>query len=149
MNNFNDVVTKFISNSLLGSIITSLISSAAMSLFFSKYGLITMGVFLLCTFIFWILFVSIMTLQKRKKQLIAGLVFYSMLPVGFIIDVLYNFTFGSIVFWEWAKEATLSQRMTRHIKGNSSWRKTVATFICKHLVEPWDRNHCHLEDVQK
>lgn len=145
----NDLITKLLANSLLSGIITSLFTSAVMSLVFSKYGMYALGAFVACTFIFWIIFVGVMSLQKRKKQLIAGIAFYSMLSIGFIIDVLYNFTFGSLVFWEWAKELTLSQRMTRHIRGEDSWRKSVATWICKHLVEPWDFNHCHLQDTKE
>lgn len=101
---------------------------------------------LLFSLVFWILFVSIMTLYKRRKQLIAGFLFYTLLPIGFMIDVVYNVTLGSLIFWELPHELTLSQRMTRHIKEDDGWRKKVATWICSKLVEPWDYNHCHLQD---
>jgi hypothetical protein len=125
--------------------IEQIISGLVTALLSSKYFLYVLAF----TFIFWVLYVSIMTLNARKKQLLTGIAFYLLLPVGFIVDVLYNWTVAQILFWDFAREATLSQRLTRYIKTDISWRLTIAVWICTHLIEPWDMNHCHLDKLEK
>lgn len=121
--------------------IESLLANLLSALVMSKYFLYA----LLFTLVFWVLYVSIMTLNKRKKQLVTGIAFYLLLPIGFIVDVLYNWTLANLIFWDVAREATLSQRLVRYIKKDTSWRYTVSVWVCKHLIEPWDQGHCHLD----
>lgn len=122
---------------MLEQVLANIISTMLMS----KYFLYALGF----TVVFWILYVSIMTLNKRKKQLLTGVAFYLLLPVGFIVDVIYNWTLANIIFWDLAREATLSQRLVRYIKHDNSWRRSVAIWICRRLIEPWDQGHCHLD----
>ena len=122
---------------MVESILANLVTAFIMSKYFVYAVLFTL--------VFWVLYVSIMTLNKRKKQLITGIAFYLLLPIGFIVDVLYNWTLANLIFWDLAREATLSQRLVRYIKHDNSWRCTVAVWVCKHLIEPWDQGHCHLD----
>jgi ABC-type uncharacterized transport system fused permease/ATPase subunit len=124
---------------MLEQVLANIVSGLLMS----KYFLYALGF----TVVLWILYVSIMTLNKRKKQLITGIAFYLLLPVGFIVDVLYNWTLANLIFWDLAREATLSQRLTRYIKHDNTWRSTIAVWVCTHLIEPWDQGHCHLDKL--
>ena|SRR3990167_829883 len=120
--------------------IENIISYLIAALLTSKYFLYALAV----TLVLWVLYVSIMTLNRRRKQLITGIAYYTLLPVGVIIDVVYNWTLASLIFWDWPAEPTLSQRLTRYIRGKAGRRRSAAMWICLHLIEPWDQNHCKL-----
>lgn len=67
-----------------------------------------------------------------------------------VVDVLYNYTFGSILFWEIADNdrKTLTARL-KHILHSGfykkyEWRFRLALFMCKYMISPWDWNHCGL-----
>lgn len=125
--------------------IDQVIANIITSVLLSRYALYALAF----SFVFWLLYVSIMSLYRRKKQLLAGMLFYILLPVGFVVDVVYNWTVGNLVFLDWAREATLSQRMVRYIKSDTGWRSALAVWVCRHLVEPWDQGHCKLEQSSR
>jgi hypothetical protein len=65
------------------------------------------------------------------------------------IDVLFNVTYGTIVFMQLPamSRLTLTHRL-RYILLESNapmdWRFKLADFICRRMVSPWDPNHCGL-----
>jgi len=71
-----------------------------------------------------------------------------------IVDVLYNYTYGAVLYLEFAsnKRKTLTARM-KHLLHKTDdtefmdkyYRKPLARFMCKYMVEPWDYNHCGLQ----
>lgn len=47
--------------------------------------------------------------------------------------------------WE---DRMLTQRLKKYIKEQpETWRGKVSIFVCKYMIEPWDWNHCGLEDL--
>jgi len=74
---------------------------------------------------------------------------------GFVVifivgDVAYNFTYGTILFVEqpsW-KRKTLTARLKNILARSDAefldeyWRKPLASFMCKYMIEPWDFGHC-------
>ena len=113
-------------------------------------GLIT-G-FLLALAILWVLFVNLMGLKRAAeastgtKRKILYAVGYPLFLVGYVYDGAFNITYGSLMFMELPFSWTLTARMKHHIKYGAGWRRYLAVMICRHLVEPWDVNHCRLED---
>lgn len=120
--------------------------------------------FLISTLVLWILFVNVMALKvKYEAGKIPKWVQYLLAPFvafGYIFDVLFNVVYGSVIFWELPqfKDAkypylpTLSERLYDIIRGTrdprvGSKRWLIAVFVCKNLIEPWDRNHCGLVDL--
>lgn len=112
---------------------------------------------LIATFILWFMFVNVMFVKntllekyqdgwQRKLIYIIGGPFF---VVGYLYDVIFNITYGTLMFLQLPKAdaLTLSTRMKNLIKNEpDSWRGKFAIFICKYLVEPWDPNHCGLQD---
>lgn len=65
-------------------------------------------------------------------------------------DVFYNYTWGSLLFLEFASNdrKTLTARL-KHILNtefeNPTWRFHLAVFLCKYMIEPIDFGHCNLK----
>ena len=104
------------------------------------------------TFLLWVLFVITMKVVGDADEW-DELSLPQKIWVGFFaaVDVLHNFTAGSILFWEFAdwERKTLTERM-KHILhsgqySENEWRFKLAVFICKYLAEPWDFGHCRLQ----
>lgn len=114
--------------------------------------------FILCTFFFWFIYATIMrVLQKRataKKYSVAWcfwtVVGGLLLAVGFPYDVVYNYTWGSLVFWQFPRsgEWTFTARLQRLVK-DTGWRSVIARWTCRYLVEPWDTDHCGMGTLGK
>lgn len=79
----------------------------------------------------------------------------SILGVGIVIDIAYNWTFGSLLYLQWPKEwkETFSVRVCRERKytlrwytpgysGISGYRRRLSEWIFQKLLKPVDPNHC-------
>jgi len=70
--------------------------------------------------------------------------FYSFFFIA--IDVFYNYTFGTLFFWQlpdW-KHKTLSERLRKILaeEPEESKRWKLAYWVCRYFISPWDFNHC-------
>ncbi len=95
-------------------------------------------------YLFWLLFLSCMAL-KWRWQVLSKPVKAASLPavvvVG-IVDIVFNLTLGSLIFWDRPRQWTFSQRVSRY-KGLSDWRAPVARWICSNLLDPFEvGGHC-------
>lgn len=111
-----------------------------------KYGVISFIVLL-------IFFANIMVIKHKYADKLPKPIYYTLYVVGyavFICDILWNITFGSILFLQLPhkKRLTLTARMKHLLVTDDGWRFKVAFFICRYLVEPWDWNHCGLQDLK-
>lgn len=115
------------------------------------------------TFVFWLLWVTLNILYNRMssrggwRKVAVGLLFWPLLPLGVIVDVVYNFTVAAVLFLEWPHESTLSMRLTRYIsrrppgkKGqvgtkDYGYRTPLAVWLATYLIEPWAKGHIGLE----
>lgn len=109
---------------------------------------------LVATFDLWISFVFAMWSAKGKTR-------YEFLSpsakvfVGYFIvkDVFYNYTWASLMFWEFASnDRKLLTARLKHILfsgeyDTESWRWELAYWMCQYLIEPWDKGHCNLSKI--
>jgi len=101
------------------------------------------------TVLFWLLFVNLMRIRDRylkgKASLGTRVLGYLILFVGYPLDVIYNLTYGTLMFWSLPRrgEWTLTKRLQRLVH-DEGWRGAEARFICRYIVEPWalDEEHC-------
>lgn len=134
----------------------ALIASLMSTILTSKYFFYVLAI----TFVFWIFWVNLNVLHNRMekrrgiKKFLIACVFWPLLIVGGLIDVIYNKTLGTVLFWEWGCETTLSMRMTRYLAGRTcdklghadyGYRVPVARWISTYLVEPWAQGHIGIE----
>lgn len=109
-------------------------------------GFISLG--LISFLALWIGFVNVMT-WKHNKHKIPQWLQYLLWPIAaavYCLDVVFNWAFASIIYFELPREPTLSERMRRHIITRDDWRFKLSVWTCKYLVEPWDWNHCGLSN---
>lgn len=59
--------------------------------------------------------------------------------VAYILDVLLNWTVCIVIFWDLPKEKTITERLHRYQDG---WRAKIARWVCEHLLNPFDAEHC-------
>lgn len=104
--------------------------------------LIVLGV----TYIFYLLFLvyaaaapkwSTLPIWPKLLLLPIGVVFY-------VLDVCFNVIIGSLLFLQLPtmKTSTLTKRMAANKSVAYGWRKTLATWICGNLLDPFAQGHC-------
>jgi hypothetical protein len=109
----------------------------------------TIAYILLAVYLLWLFYLAVMSLFRARANgtlsLPAKVLGYPILIVGVLLDALVNLTVLTIVFAERPYEWLVTKRLTRHGKYGGGWRRTVANWICSHLLNPFDpdqRGHC-------
>lgn len=108
----------------------------------------------IATFVLWLLFIPAANLVNRHKQgklnetetLLGKIYVYSFL----VVDVIYNFTYGSLLFMDWPPKGktTLTARLKHYLRTEpASWRGELSYVMCRYLIEPWDMGHCALDGL--
>ena len=101
---------------------------------------------LLLAYLTWGLFLAAMSLIGARAQgrlpraaLILG---YPLVIFGALCDVALQIV-ATVAFVDWPREPVLTQRCSRYIAGPDGWRKTVALWICRSLLDPFQAGgHC-------
>ena len=111
--------------------------------------LFVLGAALLFLIAFWLLWIVISGLARARDE---GRLSPLMVKIGIALayfglvwDVLCNIFLCSFLFWEFPREATLSQRLRRLVL-TTGWRQKLALWIAVDLVNPFspDRNDPHI-----
>jgi len=95
----------------------------------------------------WVLYIAIMGFKKALPTMgiVSKFIAYSILPVGLVADMLFNFTWGSIMFLELPKELLMTTRLKRHLADHKKdWRDRNANWFCKEFLNVYDSTgkHC-------
>lgn len=106
---------------------------------------------LITTLLLWLAYIATMKMIGDIRD-IKALPMYKRIGVYsfLVVDVLHNFLVAPFIFIESAEisRATLSERLRWILYRKSTgdldkyWRKPIARFMCKYMVEPWDFGHC-------
>jgi hypothetical protein len=59
--------------------------------------------------------------------------------LAYALDVLLNWTVCWVLFLDPPREKTITERLHRYRDG---WRGRIARWICGHLLNPFDPEHC-------
>lgn len=95
----------------------------------------------------YIAFVVAMRFKTRREQrgylhLREKLIAYPVLIVGYPLDVVVNLTVASLLFLDPPAELTVSSRLERYIiDGDDDWRRAMALWIDRKLIQPVDEDH--------
>ena len=94
----------------------------------------------------WLFYLAFMDIKRNlplyKEKL--GPAFYGLYPwlaVALIMDVLFNWTVGTIYFEELPREFLFTSRCNRHLK-SKGMRLARAQYACTNLLDPADSGHC-------
>lgn len=95
----------------------------------------------------WVLYLAVMNLSRAKK---AGLLSRTalvlgtpVLIVGYLLDALMNLFVMTVVLVELPQEFTVSERLSRHNRESTGWRKAVAQWF-EPLLDPYDPSGDHI-----
>lgn len=97
---------------------------------------------------FWSLYVIVMGLYRAKLanrlSKISTVLGAPFLIAGYLMDVVAQMTFASLLFMELPAELLVTDRLSRHLKAGSGWRYDIASWLCQHLLDPFDPTgkHC-------
>ena len=104
---------------------------------------------LLYLWMFWYLYVLIMGFYRawlRGTLTLVAKVFASpALVVGYLVDLLANWTLASLLFWQWPQRPLelVTDRLSRYIGTPSGWRTAPALWVCETLLDYFDPHDRH------
>jgi len=99
--------------------------------------------------VFWYLYVLIMGFYRawlaRRLTLVAMILASPALVVGYLVDLLANWTLAALWFREWPRRPLelVTDRLTRYIATSSGWRRVHAAWICARLLDYFDPHEKH------
>ena len=95
----------------------------------------------------WVIYVAMMRLKQVRdagKLTVAMKVLgYPVLVLGLFIDFMLNAIPGSIFFFEWPREYTLSARLWRHSQESTGYRQRLAEVVRVNLLDAIDPMGVH------
>ena len=101
-----------------------------------------------CTYTLWGFYLAAMHLKERQQrgQLTPRAEFFGwpLVGLGLVIDFLCNVTVMTILFVEWPREKTVTERLKRHAEVDTEgWRKRLACWF-KPILNPFDPDGDHI-----
>ena len=106
------------------------------------------GLFFASFYILWFMYMAIMNLKRAKENgTLSKLAFTLGIPwliLGYLLDVLFNWVFGTVLFLELPKSGVFTSRLKRHYK-KQNWRGKLARFLCTNLLDAFDPSGKHCE----
>jgi hypothetical protein len=114
--------------------------------------LLTIGGIFMLFYVTWALYLSVMHLVSRRDALTtpAKAFAYPLIVVALVIDVIFNVTFGSVLFVDAPREWLFTHRLNRYVfaPGKTTWRGRLAEWLCANLLDPFDPSGCHCKDYK-
>lgn len=104
---------------------------------------------LLILWALWILYVAMMNVKRvsetEKLPWQAKILLYPTIVVFDIVEFIANVFVCTIIFWDWPKEITVSDRLRRYKISHEkySWRVRLVNFI-KPMLDPFDPAGPHI-----
>lgn len=102
---------------------------------------------LLSPWLLYVFYAAVMALKRArdegKMSLAMKVMGYPAVYVGLFLDVLVNILVCTFLFLELPKELLVTSRLKRHKRRGSGWRKALAEWFCKHLLDDLDPSGCH------
>lgn len=101
--------------------------------------------------LFWGVYVLVMGLYRAQLSgHLTGVALALSLPfvvLGYALDVATNLLLAPLLFLDWPRELLLTSRLKRYMGTQPParrWQRTLAWWICDHLLDPFDPSgrHC-------
>jgi len=95
-----------------------------------------------------VFYLAVMNLKRNREALtpIVKVFAYPALGVGLLLDLVFNFTIGTIMFLEIPQEWLMTARLNRHLLDrHNDWRDVVADWFAKNFLDPFDPKGTHVK----
>lgn len=91
----------------------------------------------------WLAYVFAIHIVNRWHELPLASRVLGALPAfaAWLLDVLLNWTLLSVLFLDLPRERTITDRLHRY-QGSPGVRARVSKWVCAHLLNPFDPDHC-------
>lgn len=90
-------------------------------------------------------YLAVMNLSRHKDSLdkTQKIIFFPIVLVGYILDVLFRITVGSVILLDVSPNLLFTAVLQRHVNKDTR-RGKIARFICQKLLDRFDPsgNHC-------
>ena len=104
---------------------------------------------LLLPFNLYVYFLAFATVHKAKQNgnlarasIVVRLLGYVIVLLGVVLDVLFNATFGTLLFLQPPREWLFTARCKSHLE-EQTWRGAIARWICANALDPFEEGgHC-------
>lgn len=102
------------------------------------------------TFALYVLYLAYCTVNVARKNgklaltpLVVRAMAYTAIGIGFVLDVLFNITIGTVMFLEAPdiRRLTFTARCASHLD-DPGWRGERARAICDGWLNPFEAGHC-------
>ena len=102
----------------------------------------------------WLRYLAIMALKRAKDEGKLSKAAFSfgvtLLVPAYLMDVLGNITICTVLFLDLPREALITSRVQRYVDGKDGWRRNLAIWFARHLLNPFDADHIHrLKEPEK
>ena len=112
-----------------------------------NFGYLIGAALFVLTYGLWVAYLAVMNLQRARDNGTLSKVAYVLgCPVmygGLLLDFLANQLLMTIILLELPRELLVTARVSRHKKAGKGWRKKVAEWFCRVLLDPFDPDGCH------
>jgi len=95
-----------------------------------------------------VFYLAVMNLKRNREALtpIVKVFAYPILAVGLVLDMIFNFTIGTLMFLEIPQEWLMTARLNRHLLDrHNDWRDKVADWFAKNFLDPFDPKGTHVK----
>lgn len=112
-------------------------------------ALLLLGQALLSVWGLWYLYVLVMGFYRAKLAgkltVVAFTLAMPAIFIGFLVDLLTNWSIASLWFREWPRRPLelVTDRLTRYQANGPGWRHDNAAWICANLLDYFDPHDTH------
>jgi len=96
----------------------------------------------------WIFYLAVMNLARAKRDgkltRVAYVLGLPLLGIGLTLDGLLNWTVCTILFLDIPQELLVTSRLKRYATGPGGWRKSLAYWFARHLLDVFDPDGKHI-----
>lgn len=120
----------------------------------SSVLLLPISFVLVYLYVFWLMYVLVVCLYRAHLDArlngFTKVLAAPALAIGYLIDLLANWAFASLWFWELPKSPLelVTDRLTRYMNGPDGRKKSHARWVCETLLDPFDpsNDHCKIRE---
>lgn len=103
---------------------------------------------LLDIWLFFLLYIASMgAIEAYKMKRLNSVLWVLCLPIviiGYVLDVIHNLTVFTMLYFEFPKELTVTERLKRHAK-DKTFRGKLSIWIAETLLNPFDHTGNHID----
>jgi len=98
----------------------------------------------------WFIYIAVFSTKPKSKEIKnrSPFLYWFMVSIaaaGWVLDIVLNVLLFSVLFLDYPRELTITNRLRRYLRSRTGWRYKAADWICKNMLEPIDCKHCGRE----